>query len=187
MPTIQEIRTQTERKMARSLEGLREEFRKIRTGRASTGLLDSIYVEYYGARTPLAQCASVNVADARTLTIQPYDRTLVKPIEKAIMESDLGLTPVTSGQTLRVPLPPLTEERRREITKVVKRLAEEGKVAIRNVRREANDSVKKLLKDKEISEDEARGSDNDIQKLTDKFVAEVDTVTEEKEKEIMTV
>ena len=180
MPTIQEIRTQTERKMARSLEGLREEFRKIRTGRASTGLLDSIYVEYYGARTPLAQCASVNVADARTLTIQPYDRTLVKPIEKAIMESDLG-------QTLRVPLPPLTEERRREITKVVKRLAEEGKVAIRNVRREANDSVKKLLKDKEISEDEARGSDNDIQKLTDKFIAEVDTVTEEKEKEIMTV
>ena len=176
MPTIQEIRTQTERKMARSLEGLREEFRKIRTGRASTGLLDSIYVEYYGARTPLAQCASVNVADARTLTIQPYDRTL-----------DLGLTPVTSGQTLRVPLPPLTEERRREITKVVKRLAEEGKVAIRNVRREANDSVKKLLKDKEISEDEARGSDNDIQKLTDKFIAEVDTVTEEKEKEIMTV
>lgn len=187
MPTIQEIRTQTERKMARSLEGLREEFRKIRTGRASTGLLDSIYVEYYGARTLLAQCASVNVADARTLTIQPYDRTLVKPIEKAIMESDLGLTPVTSGQTLRVPLPPLTEERRREITKVVKRLAEEGKVAIRNVRREANDSVKKLLKDKEISEDEARGSDNDIQKLTDKFIAEVDTVTEEKEKEIMTV
>lgn len=129
----------------------------------------------------------MNVADARTLTIQPYDRTLVKPIEKAIMESDLGLTPVTSGQTLRVPLPPLTEERRREITKVVKRLAEEGKVAIRNVRREANDSVKKLLKDKEISEDEARGSDNDIQKLTDKFIAEVDTVTEEKEKEIMTV
>ena len=127
------------------------------------------------------------MADARTLTIQPYDRTLVKPIEKAIMESDLGLTPVTSGQTLRVPLPPLTEERRREITKVVKRLAEEGKVAIRNVRREANDSVKKLLKDKEISEDEARGSDNDIQKLTDKFIAEVDTVTEEKEKEIMTV
>jgi ribosome recycling factor len=124
----------------------------------------------------------VNVADARTLTIQPYDRTLVKPIEKAIMESDLGLNPVTSGQTLRVPLPPLTEERRREITKVVKRLAEEGKV-----RREANDAVKKLLKDKEISEDEARGSDNDIQKLTDKFIAEVDTVTEEKEKEIMTV
>ena len=187
MTTIQEIRSQTERKMTRSLEGLREEFRKIRTGRASTGLLDSIYVEYYGALTPLAQCASVNVADARTLTIQPYDRTLVKPIEKAIVESDLGLNPVTSGQTLRVPLPPLTEERRREITKVVKRLAEEGKVAIRNVRREANDAVKKLLKDKEISEDEARGSDNDIQKLTDKFIAEVDTVTEEKEKEIMTV
>ena len=152
MTTIQEIRSQTERKMTRSLEGLREEFRKNRTGRASTGLLDSIFVEYYGARTPLAQCAAV-----------------------------------TSGQTLRVPLPPLTEERRREITKVVKRLAEEGKVAIRNVRREANDAVKKLLKDKEISEDEARGSDNDIQTLTDKFLAEVDTVTDETDKEIRPV
>ena len=187
MATIQEIRTQAEHKMSRSIAGLKEEFRKIRTGRASTGLLDSIFVDYYGARTPLNQCAAVNVADARTLSIQPFDRTLVKPIEKAILESDLGLNPVTSGTTIRVPLPPLTEERRREITKVVKRISEEGKVAIRNVRREANDAVKKLLKDKEISEDEARGSDNDSQKLTNKFIAEVDAATAEKEKEVMTV
>ncbi len=187
MATIQEIRTQAERKMTRSLDGLKEEFRKIRTGRASAGLLDSVYVDYYGTRTPINQCAVVNVADARTLSVSPFDRNLVKAIEKAILESDLGLNPVTSGTTIRVPLPPLTEERRREITKVVKRLAEEGKVAVRNVRREANDAVKKLLKDKEISEDEARGSDNDIQKLTDKFIKDVDAATAEKEKEIMTV
>ena len=187
MATIQEIRSQAERKMERSIESLREEFRKIRTGRASTGLLDSISVDYYGARTPINQCATVNVADARTLTVQPFDRTLVKPIEKAILESDLGLNPATSGTMIRIPLPPLTEERRREITKVVRRLAEEGKVAIRNIRRDANDAVKKLLKDKEVSEDEARGSDNDIQKLTDKHIAAVDAATAEKEKEIMTV
>lgn len=187
MTTIQEIRSQTERKMTRSLEGLREEFRKIRTGRASTGLLDSIYVEYYGARTPLAQCASVNVADARTLTIQPYDRTLVKPIEKAIMESDLGLNPVTSGQTLRVPLPPLTEERRRELTKVVKGMGEDAKVAVRNLRRDANTHVDRLCKDKEISEDDQRRAETEIQKITDRFIGEVDKVVAEKDKEIMTV
>lgn len=187
MATIQEIRTQAEHKMQRSVEGIREEFRKIRTGRASTGLLDSISVDYYGVRTPLNQCATVNVADARTLTVQPFDRSLVKAIEKAILESDLGLNPATTGTMIRIPLPPLTEERRREITKVVRRIAEEGKIAVRNVRRDANEAVKKLLKDKEISEDEARGSDNDIQKLTDKYIALVDTATEEKEKEVMTV
>lgn len=187
MATIQEIRSQAEHKMERSVEALREEFRKIRTGRASTGLLDSITVDYYGARTPINQCATVNVADARTLTVQPFDRSLVKPIEKAILESDLGLNPATSGTMIRIPLPPLTEERRREITKVVRRLAEEGKVAIRNIRRDANEAVKKLLKDKEISEDEARGSDNDIQKLTDKFIGAVDAATADKEKEVMTV
>ena len=152
MPTISEIRSESERKMKKTVEQLQGEFRKIRTGRASTGLLDSITVDYYGARTPLNQCATVNVADARTLTIQPYDRSLVKPIEKAILESDLGLNPATSGTMIRLPLPPLTEERRREITKVVRRMAEESKVAIRNIRRDANDTVKRMLKDKEISE-----------------------------------
>ena len=187
MATIQEIRTQAEHKMERSVDNLKDEFRKIRTGRASPGLLDSISVDYYGTKTPLNQCAAVNAADARTLTVQPYDRSLVKPIEKAILESDLGLNPATSGTLIRIPLPPLTEERRREITKVVRRLAEEGKVAVRNIRRDANDAVKRLLKDKEVSEDEARASDTDIQTLTDKFIAAVDAATAEKEKEIMTV
>ena len=187
MPTINEIRSESERKMKKTVEQLAGEFRKIRTGRASTGLLESITVDYYGTRTPLNQCATVNVADARTLTIQPYDRSLVKPIEKAILESDLGLNPATTGTMIRLPLPPLTEERRREITKVVRRMAEESKVAIRNIRRDANDTVKRMLKDKEISEDEAHGSDSDIQKLTDRYIDELDEVTAEKEKEIMTV
>lgn len=185
--TVADIISQTQHKMGRTIETLREDFTKIRTGRASTGLLEHIMVDYYGCPTPLTQVAQLGVGDARTLTVQPWEKNMVAVVEKAIRNSDLGLNPATSGMVIRVPLPPLTEERRREITKVVKRLAEEGKVAIRNVRREANDAVKKLLKDKEISEDEARGSDNDIQKLTDKFIAEVDTVTEEKEKEIMTV
>jgi len=187
MATIQEIRAEAERKMQRSVESIKDEYRRIRTGRASVGLLDSIYVDYYGSRTPLNQCAVVNVADARTLTVQPYDRGMVKAVEKAILESDLGLNPATSGTMLRIPLPPLNEERRREITKVVRRISEEGKVSIRNIRREANDTVKRMLKEKEISEDEAHGSDTDIQKLTDKYIKLVEAATEEKEKEVMTV
>ena len=187
MATIEEIRAESERKMKRTVEQLHDGYRKIRTGRASVGILESISVEYYGVKTPLTQCATVNVADARTLTVQPFDRGLIKPIEKAILESDLGLNPATSGTTIRIPLPPMSEERRREVTKVVRRMAEESKVAVRNIRREANDQVKRLLKDKEVSEDAARASDTDVQKLTDKYIAEVEAECAEKEKEVMTV
>ena len=152
--SISEIQKQTEYKMNRTVETLREDFIKIRTGRASTGLLDHVMVDYYGAMTPINQVAQVGVADARTLTVQPWEKTMVAPIEKAIRSSDLGLNPATSGMLIRVPLPPLTEERRRELTKVVRHLGEEAKVAVRNLRRDANEQIKKLTKAKDISEDD---------------------------------
>lgn len=185
--TISEIQKQCEYKMNRTVETLREDFIKIRTGRASAGLLDHVMVDYYGTPTPINQVAQVGVADARTLTVQPWEKNMVAPIEKAIRSSDLGLNPATSGMLIRVPLPPLTEERRREITKVVKHIGEEAKVAIRNLRRDANEHVKRLLKDKEISEDDQKRSEKDIQKLTDNFIAQVDATVANKEKEVMTI
>ena len=185
--SISEIQKQTEYKMNRTVETLREDFIKIRTGRASTGLLDHVMVDYYGTMTPINQVAQVGVADARTLTVQPWEKTMVAPIEKAIRSSDLGLNPATSGMLIRVPLPPLTEERRRELTKVVRHLGEEAKVAVRNLRRDANEQIKKLTKAKEISEDDESRAEKEIQKLTDNFVVAIDKGVAEKEKEVMTV
>lgn len=185
--SISEIQKQTEYKMNRTVETLREDFIKIRTGRASTGLLDHVMVDYYGTMTPINQVAQVGVADARTLTVQPWEKTMVAPIEKAIRSSDLGLNPATSGMLIRVPLPPLTEERRRELTKVVRHLGEEAKVAVRNLRRDANEQIKKLTKAKEISEDDESRAEKEIQKLTDNFVVVIDKCVAEKEKEVMTV
>ena len=185
--SVSEIIAQTEHKMKATVEHTREEFVKIRTGRASTGLLDQIKVDYYGCPTPLNQAAQVGVGDARTLTVQPWEKNMVKVVEKAIRDSDLGLNPATSGDVIRVPLPPLTEERRRELSKVVRGMGEDSKVAIRNLRRDANTHVERLTKDKEISEDDERRAETEVQKLTDKYVAEIDKVVAEKEKEIMTV
>ena len=179
MTTIAEIQQTAEHKMNRTVETLREEFTKLRTGRASVGLLDHISVEYYGSMTPLSQVANLGVGDARTLTVQPWDRKMIPVIEKAILTSDLGLNPATSGDIIRVPLPPLTEERRRE--------GEDAKVAVRNLRRDANEQVKKLEKAKEVSEDDSRGAEKDIQKITDKYIEAIDKVVAEKEKEVMTV
>lgn len=185
--SVSEIIAQTEHKMKATVEHTREEFVKIRTGRASTGLLDQIKVDYYGCPTPLNQVAQVGVGDARTLTVQPWEKNMVKVVEKAIRDSDLGLNPATSGDVIRVPLPPLTEERRRELSKVVRSMGEDSKVAIRNLRRDANTHVERLTKDKEISEDDERRAETEVQKLTDKYVAEIDKVVADKEKEIMTV
>ncbi|MDO4937704.1 MAG: ribosome recycling factor [Sutterellaceae bacterium] len=187
MSTIAEIHQQTEHKMTRTIETLRENFTKLRTGRASTGILEHVMVDYYGSPTPLSQVANLGVADARTLTVQPWDRKMVPLIEKAILTSDLGLNPATNGDLIRVPLPALTEERRREITKVVRAEGEDAKVAIRNLRRDANDQVKKLEKAKEVSEDDVSRSEKDIQKTTDKFIGEIDKLVAAKEKEVMTV
>lgn len=185
--SVSEIIAQTEHKMKATVEHTREEFVKIRTGRASAGLLDQIKVDYYGCPTPLNQVAQVGVGDARTLTVQPWEKNMVKVVEKAIRDSDLGLNPATSGDVIRVPLPPLTEERRRELSKVVRGMGEDSKVAIRNLRRDANTHVERLTKDKEISEDDERRAETEVQKLTDKYVAEIDKVVADKEKEIMTV
>ena len=185
--TAQEVIQQTEHKMGVTVEKLREDFTRIRTGRASTGLLDKIKVDYYGCPTPINQVAQVGVGDAHTLTVQPWEKNMVKVVEKAIRDSDLGLNPATSGDVIRVPLPPLTEERRRELSNIVKGFGEDAKVAVRNLRRDANGQIERLEKDKEISEDDQRRLETDIQKLTDRYVAEIDKVITEKEKEIMTV
>ena len=160
---------------------------KIRTGRAHTGILDHVQVEYYGSPVPVGQVANVNLVDARTLSVQPYEKHMSGPIEKAIRESDLGLNPISMGDNIRVPMPALTEERRRDLTKVVRSEGEDAKIAVRNLRREANDSLKKLVKDKEISEDDERRAQDDIQKLTDRNVVEIDKMVVQKEAEIMTV
>ena len=185
--TAQEVIQQTEHKMGVTVEKLREDFTRIRTGRASTGLLDKIKVDYYGCPTPINQVAQVGVGDAHTLTVQPWEKNMVKVVEKAIRDSDLGLNPATSGDVIRIPLPPLTEERRRELSKIVKGFGEDAKVAVRNLRRDANGQIERLEKDKEISEDDQRRLETDIQKLTDRYVAEINKVITEKEKEIMTV
>jgi len=184
---ITEVRKATEQKMLKSIEALKGDLSKVRTGRAHTGLLDHIQVEYYGSMVPLSQVANIGLADGRTITVQPWEKKLVAVVEKAIRESDLGLNPATQGDVLRVPMPPLTEERRRELTKVVKHEGENARIAVRNLRRDANQHLKDLLKKKEISEDDERRAQDEVQKLTDKFVADIDRMISEKEKEIMTV
>nr|WP_306803836.1 ribosome recycling factor [Providencia sp. PROV129] len=171
--------------MEKSLEAFKNQISKVRTGRASPSLLDGITVEYYGSATPLRQLANVTVEDSRTLAISVFDRSMSPAIEKAIMASDLGLNPSSAGTVIRVPLPPLTEERRKDLIKVVRGEAEQGRIAVRNVRRDANDKVKALLKDKEISEDDERRSQDDIQKLTDSYIKKVDESLAQKEAELM--
>jgi ribosome recycling factor len=185
--STQEIRNSTESKMTKSLESLKATLAKIRTGRAHTGILDHIEVEYYGSMAPLSQVANVNLLDARTLSVQVWEKGMAAVVEKAIRESDLGLNPQGMGESIRVPMPALTEERRRELTKVVRGEGEDSKVAVRNLRRDANESLKRLVKDKEISEDEERRAQDSIQKLTDQFVAEIDKLVAQKEAEVMKV
>ncbi len=184
---IDEIIEDAEIRMGKSVESLRTELTKIRTGRAHPSLLDHITVEYYGAATPLSQVANVSVEDARTLMISPWEKDMVQAIEKAIMKSDLGLNPATAGTLIRIPMPQLTEERRHDLVRVVRKEAENGRTAIRNIRRDANSDFKDLLKEKEITEDEARQSEDKVQKLTDSFVAKVDEVLAKKEAELMEV
>jgi ribosome recycling factor len=184
---LNDVRNTAEQKMQKSLESLKTDLAKIRTGRAHTGLLDHVMVEYYGSMVAVNQVANVNLGDARTLNVQPYEKNMVAKVEKAIRDSDLGLNPATNGDLIRVPMPMLTEERRKEMTKIVRTEGENAKVAMRNVRRDANDALKKLTKDKEISEDDERRMQDEVQKLTDKFVAEVDKYLQAKEAELMAV
>lgn len=185
--TIADVKKSTEQKMHKSIETLKSNLAKVRTGRAHPGILDHVMVDYYGNPTQISQVANVTLLDARTIGVQPWEKKMVAVVEKAIRESDLGLNPATQGDMIRVPTPPLTEERRREMTKLVKGEAEDAKIAVRNIRRDANESLKKLVKDKAVSEDEERRAQDDVQKLTDRFVAEIDKLAADKEKELMTV
>jgi ribosome recycling factor len=185
--SIAEIKKTAEQKMARSIESLKHELQKIRTGRAHPGLLDQVHVDYYGSMVPISQVANVSLLDARTISVQPWEKGMGAKIEKAIRESDLGLNPASQGDLLRVPMPPLTEERRKELTKVVRHSGEECKVAVRNLRRDANEHAKKMLKDKEISEDEERHLLADVQQLTDRVIAEIDRLVHAKEAEVLAV
>ncbi|SFR58423.1 ribosome recycling factor [Marinobacter gudaonensis] len=184
---IDDIKAEAEKKMKKSLDALHSAFNKIRTGRAHPSILDSVMVNYYGQETPLKQVASVNIEDNRTLTVSPWEKNLVPTIEKAIMMSDLGLNPATSGDIIRVPMPMLTEETRREMVKQAKADAEHGRVSIRNARRDANSMIKELLKEKEITEDDERKGEDEIQKLTDRYIAEVDKMLKAKEEDLMAV
>lgn len=185
--SLSEVKQSTDNRMQKSIDSLKLNLSKIRTGRASAGLLDHIQVEYYGSPVPVSQVANISVLDARTLNVQVWEKNLVSTVEKAIRDSDLGLNPISMGESIRVPMPALTEERRRDLTKVVRGEGEDAKVAIRNLRRDANDALKRLLKDKEISEDDDRRTQDEIQKLTDKYVAEIDKLIAQKEAEVMTV
>ena len=185
--SIVEIKKSAETKMARSIEVLKTDLQKIRTGRAHPGLLDQVQVEYYGAMVPISQVANVSLLDARTISVQPWEKALGPKIEKAIRESDLGLNPSSQGELIRVPTPALTEERRRDLTKVVRHEGEDAKIAVRNLRRDANEHARKLAKDKEISEDDERRSLDEVQKLTDRTVAEIDRMIAAKEAEILAV
>ncbi|WP_372526203.1 ribosome recycling factor [Piscinibacter sp.] len=185
--SIADIKKNTETKMGRSVEALKTELQKVRTGRAHPGILDQVHVDYYGSMVPISQVANVTLLDARTIGVQPWEKGMGAKIEKAIRESDLGLNPSAQGDLLRVPMPALTEERRKELTKVVRHEGEDAKIAIRNLRRDANENAKKLMKDKEISEDEERRSLDEVQKLTDRTIAEIDRLISAKEAEIMAV
>ncbi|WAC72748.1 ribosome recycling factor [Roseateles sp. SL47] len=185
--SIADIKKNAEAKMAKSIEAFKNELQKIRTGRAHPGILDQVHVDYYGSPVPISQVANVSLLDARTLSVQPWEKGMGQKIEKAIRESDLGLNPSSQGDLIRVPMPPLSEERRRDLTKVVKGAAEDAKVAVRNLRRDANEQAKKLTKDKQITEDDERRSQDEVQKLTDRVVAEIDKLVSAKEAEIMAV
>lgn len=184
---IDDIKKDAAERMAKSVDALSDNLAKLRTGRAHPSLLDHITVSYYGQDTPLKQVANVNVEDARTLVIQPWEQAMVKPVEKAIMESDLGLNPNTAGTNIRVPLPPLTEERRKDMIRIVRQEGEQAKVAVRNIRRDANGDLKDLVKDKLISEDDERRGQEIIQKLTDQHIKEIDGLVEQKETDLMEI
>jgi len=184
---IEDIKKDASTRMGKSIVALKDELTKIRTGRANTSLLDHVKVNFYGNEVPINQAATVSVADARTLAVQAWDKTMVPVIEKAILNSDLGLNPSTAGEIIRVPLPMLTEERRKDMIKVVRHEAENARVAVRNIRRDANHDVKELLKEKEITEDDARRAEDDVQKITDKHIAEIDQILTEKEKDLMEI
>jgi ribosome recycling factor len=184
---INDIKKTAEQKMAKSLDALKADLSKVRTGRAHTGLLDHIHVDYYGTPTPLAQVANVTLADARTIGVQPFEKKMIPVVEKAIRDADLGLNPATSGDLIRIPMPALTEERRKELTKVVHKEAEGARIAVRNIRRDANEHLKKALKDKQCSEDEERHAQTDVQKLTDRYIAEIDKVMQAKEADLMAI
>jgi ribosome recycling factor len=184
---LAEIKQDGRTRMNKSLESLRHELAKIRTGRAHPSLLEHVHVDYYGSEVPIGQAASVAVEDARTLSVTAWDKSMVKVIEKAILTSDLGLNPSTAGQVIRIPLPPLTEERRKELGKIVHHEGENAKIAIRNIRRDANHHIKELLKEKQISEDDERKAEQDIQNITDLAVAKVDEIVAEKEKELLEI
>jgi len=185
--TIDEIQSNMEGKMDQSIASFKANLTKIRTGRANPAILDTVHVDYYGSMVPLSQVANLNLIDARTISVQPWEKNMSAKIEKAIRESDLGLNPSSVGELIRVPMPAMTEERRRELTKVVRGEGESAKVAIRNLRRDANDAVKRLVKDKEVSEDDQKRSEAEIQKLTDRHISEVDRLVASKEQDIMAV
>ena len=185
--TIGEIRKQTTEKMAKSVDALKHDLAKIRTGRAHTGILDHLRVDYYGTEMPINQVANVTLADARTIAIQPFEKKMAQVIEKAIRDSDLGVNPANSGDVIRVPMPALTEERRKELTKIVKHEGEDAKVAVRNIRRDAIQHLKNMLKESEVSEDEEKRAQDEVQKLTDKSIVDIDKLVAEKEKDLMAV
>lgn len=187
MSSVAEVKKNAEQKMQKAIEVLKADLGKVRTGRAHTGLLDHVMVDYYGSQVPINQVANVTLVDARTIGVTPWEKKMLPVVEKAIRESDLGLNPASQGDMIRVPMPPLTEERRKELIKVVKHEGETAKVAVRNVRRDANHALKELVKDKAISEDEARRAEEDIQKLTDRFVAEIDKLLQAKEADLMAI
>ncbi len=185
--SVADVKKNTDQKMQKSIETLKSNLSKVRTGRAHVGMLDHVQVDYYGTPTHISQVANVTLLDARTIGVQPWEKKMISTVEKAIRESDLGLNPSSQGDVIRVPTPALTEERRKEMVKLVKSEAEDAKIAVRNIRRDANEGLKKLLKDKAISEDDERRAQEDVQKLTDKFVTEIDKLIAEKEKEVLTV
>ncbi|MYN19330.1 ribosome recycling factor [Rugamonas sp. FT107W] len=185
--SVADVKKSAQERMIKSLETLRADLAKVRTGRAHTGILDHVQVEYYGSPTALTQVANVTLIDARTIGVQPFEKKMAATIEKAIRDADLGLNPSAQGDMIRVPTPPLTEERRKEMVKLVKSEAEDAKIAVRNIRRDANEGMKKLVKDKAISEDDERRGTDEVQKLTDKFIVDIDKMVAEKEKEVLTV
>ncbi|MBC7415633.1 MAG: ribosome recycling factor [Herminiimonas sp.] len=185
--TIADVKKNTDQRMNKSIETLKADLAKVRTGRAHIGILDHVHVDYYGNPTLLSQVANVTLIDARTIGVQPFEKKMVAGVEKAIRDADLGLNPSTQGEMIRVPTPPLTEERRKEMVKLVKSEAEDAKIAIRNIRRDANEGLKKILKDKACSEDDERRAQDEVQKMTDRFVTEVDKLVADKEKEVLTV
>ena len=184
---IEEIKQTAEQKMGKSVESFKNELHKIRTGRAHPGLLDQVHVDYYGSMVPISQVANVSLLDARTISVQPWEKSMAAKIERAIRESDLGLNPASQGDLLRVPMPALTEERRRELTKVVRHAGEDAKIAVRSVRRDANEQLKRLLKDKAVAEDDERRAQDDVQRMTDRTIAEIDRLVQGKEAEVLAV